>query len=114
LAFLSHEGNGLAFFQAFETVAFDSFEVYEQVVTATLRSDEAEPFSSLNHLTVPVWRLDMVYLQETYIFSVLCCSGQLGTPGYHSRNVRFGSPPDELFANQSCFLYRRIGLKAPV
>jgi hypothetical protein len=51
LAFLSHEGNGLAFFQAFETVAFDSFEVYEQVVT------------------VPVWRLDMVYLQETYIFS---------------------------------------------
>jgi hypothetical protein len=23
----------------------------------------------LNHLTVPVWRLDMVYLQETYIFS---------------------------------------------
>ena len=69
LAFLSHEGNGLAFFQAFETVAFDSFEVYEQVVTATLRSDEAEAFSSLNHLTVPVWRLDMVYLQETYIFS---------------------------------------------
>ena len=44
LAFLSHEGNGLAFFQAFETVAFDSFEVYEQVVTATLRSDEAEAF----------------------------------------------------------------------
>jgi hypothetical protein len=44
LAFLSHEGNGLAFFQAFETVAFDSFEVYEQVVTAVCRSDKAEAF----------------------------------------------------------------------
>jgi hypothetical protein len=35
LAFLSHEGNSLAFFQAFETVAFDSLEEYEQFVTAT-------------------------------------------------------------------------------
>jgi hypothetical protein len=37
LAFLSHEGNGLAFFQAFETVAFNSFEVYEQVVILRCR-----------------------------------------------------------------------------
>jgi len=64
LAFLSHEGNGLAFFQAFETVAFDSFEVYEQVVTATLWSDKAEAFFIVEPFTVPVWRLDMVNLQK--------------------------------------------------
>jgi hypothetical protein len=29
-----------------------------------------KPFSSLNHFTVPVWRLDMVYLQE-HNFSVV-------------------------------------------
>jgi len=57
----SDERDLLAFFQAFEAVRLDCFEVYEQVVTG-LWSDEAEAFSSLNHLTVPVWRLDMVYL----------------------------------------------------
>jgi hypothetical protein len=41
----SDERDLLAFFQAFEAVRLDSFEVNEQVV-----------------LTVPVWRLDMVYL----------------------------------------------------
>ncbi|MFJ4547491.1 hypothetical protein ACIP1X_28470, partial [Pseudomonas sp. NPDC088885] len=52
---------------------------------------------------------------KKHIFSVvLCCSGQLGTPEYHSRNVRFGSPPDVLFANQSCFLYCLFRLEAPV
>ncbi len=44
LAFFGNEGNGLAFFQAFETVRFDSLEVNEQVVAATLWSDEAEAF----------------------------------------------------------------------
>jgi hypothetical protein len=48
----SDERDLLAFFQAFEAVGLNGFEVYEQVVTG----------SSLNHLTVPVWRLDMVYL----------------------------------------------------
>ncbi len=55
----SDERNLLAFFQAFEAVGLDCFEVNKQVVTG-LWSDEAEAFSSLNHLTVPVWRLDMV------------------------------------------------------
>jgi hypothetical protein len=40
----SDERDLLAFFQAFEAVGLDGFEVHEQVVT------------------VPVWRLDMVYL----------------------------------------------------
>jgi hypothetical protein len=73
LAALGHEGNGLAFFQALETVGFDGFEVYEQVVTATLRVMKPKPFSSLNHLTVPVWRLDMVNLQKHDFFRVRCC-----------------------------------------
>jgi hypothetical protein len=47
----SDERDLLAFFQAFEAVGLNGFEVYEP-----------KPFSSLNHLTVPVWRLDMVYL----------------------------------------------------
>ncbi len=59
----------MAFFQAFETVAFDSFEVYEQVVTATLRSDEAEAFFIVEPFNGAGLAIDMVYLQETYIFS---------------------------------------------
>ncbi|CAI8862037.1 hypothetical protein EMIT0232MI5_50059 [Pseudomonas sp. IT-232MI5] len=39
----SDERNLLAFFQAFEAVGLDSFEVNEQVVTG-LWSDEAEAF----------------------------------------------------------------------
>jgi hypothetical protein len=44
LAFLSHEGNSLAFFQALETVGFNGFEMYKKVVAATLWGDEAEAF----------------------------------------------------------------------
>jgi hypothetical protein len=55
----SDERNLLAFFQAFEAVGLDSFEVNEQVVT-DCGVMKPKPFSSLNHLTVPVWRLDMV------------------------------------------------------
>jgi hypothetical protein len=43
LAFGSHEGNLLAFFQALEAVALDGAEVYEEVF-ARLRGDEAEAF----------------------------------------------------------------------
>ena len=38
-----HESHLLAFFQALEAIALDSFEVYEQVVTG-LRGDEAVAF----------------------------------------------------------------------
>ena len=53
LTLYGFEGNLLAFFQALEAVTFDSAEVYEQI-RAALGSDEPKPFSSLNHLTVPV------------------------------------------------------------
>jgi hypothetical protein len=43
LAAGSDERNLLAFFQALEAIALDSFEVYEQIVTG-LRGDEAEAF----------------------------------------------------------------------
>ncbi|MCY1247570.1 hypothetical protein D9M72_609150 [compost metagenome] len=44
LAFFGNEGDSLAFLQAFETVGFDSLEVNEQVVAATLWGDEAVAF----------------------------------------------------------------------
>jgi hypothetical protein len=43
LAASSDESHLLAFFQALEAIALDSFEVYEQIVTG-LRSDEAVAF----------------------------------------------------------------------
>jgi hypothetical protein len=44
LAFGSYESNRLTFFQAFETIRLDSFEVYEKIVAARLWSDEAVAF----------------------------------------------------------------------
>lgn len=53
LALHRDEGHFLAFFQAFEAVALNSAEVDEQIRTA-FWSDKTKPFSSLNHLTVPL------------------------------------------------------------
>jgi hypothetical protein len=44
LAFGGHERYGLTFFQAFEAIGLDSFEVNEQVSAAVAWSDEAEAF----------------------------------------------------------------------
>jgi hypothetical protein len=44
LAFSGHERYGLTFFQAFEAIGLDSFEVHEQVSAAVAWSDEAEAF----------------------------------------------------------------------
>ena len=47
------KSNFLAFFERLEAAHVDRGEVREQVFAAIIRSDETEPFASLNHLTVP-------------------------------------------------------------
>src|ERR1700686_2407429 len=77
LAFVSHEGNGLTFLQAFETVAFNGLEVDEQVLTATLRRDEAEAFLIVEPLYGAGLSIrHMVYLQEECFQQ--CCAAQDG------------------------------------
>jgi hypothetical protein len=53
LALHGNEGHFLAFFQALEAVALNGAEMHEQIRTA-FWSDKTKPFSSLNHLTVPL------------------------------------------------------------
>jgi len=51
---LDVERDTLVLLQRLEAVGADFREVREQIVAACVRRDEAKPFASLNHLTIPV------------------------------------------------------------